>query len=416
KELILKHAIEFIPGRLYLMSTDTIPEQHMNISYVCPEQHFAYLNFHLDFGPNNLGQVIRFCHLINNKFASEAASPSRAICVYSSKRSDHCVNAAFLLTTYMMLAFKLEPTTAIAPISHMMNSYVPYRDAGYGPNTYGITILDCLNGLYKALRIGLLDLQNFNLAEYEFYEKVENGDMNFVTNKFLALATPKVDPGVSYNPNAKYYGSIPVGSASQNKYFPNMRQYVESLIGGSSANTAAAAPAETPVSQETSRPHTLFSAYRMDDLIRFMQERGVSTIVRLNNRTYPSERFVECYLQHHEMYFPDGTTPTDTILQQFLHLAETTPGPIAVHCKAGLGRTGSLIACYLIKHYQFTTSTVIAFMRLIRPGMVVGPQQNWLQSKEREMLAQTPARPLAAPFSCLKSSTWDQMDIFQPPV
>ncbi|RKO99261.1 hypothetical protein CXG81DRAFT_1262, partial [Caulochytrium protostelioides] len=320
KELILKHAIEFIPGRLYLMSTDTIPEQHMNISYVCPEQHFAYLNFHLDFGPNNLGQVIRFCHLINNKFASEAASPSRAICVYSSKRSDHCVNAAFLLTTYMMLAFKLEPTTAIAPISHMMNSYVPYRDAGYGPNTYGITILDCLNGLYKALRIGLLDLQNFNLAEYEFYEKVENGDMNFVTNKFLALATPK----------------------------------------------------------ETSRPHTLFSAYRMDDLIRFMQERGVSTIVRLNNRTYPSERFVECYLQHHEMYFPDGTTPTDTILQQFLHLAETTPGPIAVHCKAGLGRTGSLIACYLIKHYQFTTSTVIAFMRLIRPGMVVGPQQNWL--------------------------------------
>ena len=51
---------------------------------------------------------------------------------------------------------------------------------------------------------------------------------------------------------------------------------------------------------------------------------------------------------------------------------------IAVHCKAGLGRTGCLIGAYLIYRHGFTANEIIAFMRFKRPGMVVGPQQHWL--------------------------------------
>lgn len=53
---------------------------------------------------------------------------------------------------------------------------------------------------------------------------------------------------------------------------------------------------------------------------------------------------------------------------------------MAVHCKAGLGRTGSLIAAYMMKHYKMTASEIISYLRIMRPGSVVGPQQNWCQA------------------------------------
>jgi cell division cycle 14 len=34
------------------------------------------------------------------------------------------------------------------------------------------------------------------------------------------------------------------------------------------------------------------------------------------------------------------------------HFESLNSGAIAVHCKAGLGRTGTLIGIYAMKHYQ----------------------------------------------------------------
>lgn len=45
---------------------------------------------------------------------------------------------------------------------------------------------------------------------------------------------------------------------------------------------------------------------------------------------------------------------------------------------AGLGRTGTLIGCYLMKHYRMTAAESIAWLRICRPGSVIGPQQQFL--------------------------------------
>jgi len=83
--------------------------------------------------------------------------------------------------------------------------------------------------------------------------------------------------------------------------------------------------------------------------------------------------------------YTDGSNPTNRILQRFLTEAEATKGGIAVHCKAGLGRTGTCICAYLMKHFRITAAEAIGWIRVCRPGSVIGPQQHFLKGIEAQM-------------------------------
>nr|XP_023400444.1 dual specificity protein phosphatase CDC14B isoform X3 [Loxodonta africana] len=138
-------------------------------------------------------------------------------------------------------------------------------------------------------------------------------------------------------------------------------------------------------------PHTrtrLESGYHQhspEAYVQYFKNHNVTTIIRLNKRMYDAKRFTDAGFDHHDLFFADGSTPTDAIVKEFLDICENAEGAIAVHCKAGLGRTGTLIACYIMKHYRMSAAETIAWIRICRPGSVIGPQQQFLVMKEASL-------------------------------
>ncbi|KAJ3110520.1 Dual specificity protein phosphatase cdc14a [Phlyctochytrium bullatum] len=408
------HKFSGIYNKLYFTSLSHTPHQYPNLHFFSIDNVLVYINFYSDFGPSNLAHVIRFCEMMQEKF--------KRICLYSSMDSDKRANAAFLMCAYMMIVQKKTPDEAYQPLVGISQPFLPYRDAGYGAATYHITILDCLRGMYKALQLGLLDLEGIDPDEYEFYERVENGDFNWITDKFIAMASPKEDPpgtGLAASPvgfqqanPGGYHAARNKNTAAASHTVNASAQGYRSVSSSSPSNGPAGNGNSTQQAVMISQPVIINGkkqfkpAYRIDDLILHLKERGVTTVVRLNNKIYDRKRFLDAGLEHVELYFPDGSTPPDGILKRFLELCETRPGVIAVHCKAGLGRTGTLIGAFLMKHYKFTAAEVIGLLRVLRPGSVVGPQQNYLQSMQAKLWKMQPLTKLPQSISMLKTPTF----------
>ena len=118
------------------------------------------------------------------------------------------------------------------------------------------------------------------------------------------------------------------------------------------------------------------------------------------------------------MFFVDGSNPPEEIVEDFLnicerHFSQPNPGAIAIHCKAGLGRTGTLIGLYAMKHFHIPAEQFIGWIRIARPGSVLGPQQFFLVQKEAQLLGMphvkhTPMKR-ATPSKVVEMSPMDRL-------
>lgn len=253
-------------------------------------------------------------------------------------------NASCLLACYMVLIQSWPPHLALAPIAQVDPPLMPFRDAGYSQADYGITVQDVVYGVWKAKEEGCCALENFDLDEYERFERVEHGDFNWVTPHFLAFASPQHSPVGRITETSELFATLPRNLSDVDAH-PTLPQPFKNVL-------------------------------------RHFCERNIGLVVRLNSPLYSPSYFEALGIQHLDMIFEDGTCPPLSTVRKFIRLAHEVitvkKKGIAVHCKAGLGRTGCLIGAYLIYRHGFTANEIISFMRFMRPGMVVGPQQHWL--------------------------------------
>lgn len=110
---------------------------------------------------------------------------------------------------------------------------------------------------------------------------------------------------------------------------------------------------------------------------RFLLGRGVKHLVSLSERPPPHHGCCPA-VQLHRFRVPDFTPPTARQIQSFLQLVEEANGrgeAVAVHCMLGHGRTGTMLACYLVKTQKMSGSDAIREIRRLRPGSIETREQ-----------------------------------------
>jgi protein-tyrosine phosphatase len=317
----LASACEFIKDRLYFASIRAPPRRSTDTHFFNVDNELVYEPFFDDFGPVNLAMLYRFCCHLADKLRDRALADKKIV-YYTSHDQQKRANGAYLITSFAIIHLKKNAEEAYAPFVGIQPPFAPFKDV-YG-GSWNCTIIDCCRAIYKAQLLGWLNFETFNVQEYEYYERVENGDLNaIVPGRFVAFSGP------------------------------------------------AARRTEVSLGPE--------------DYVPILKRFGVTAVVRLNKKVYDRKKFLDAGIKHYDMYFIDGGNPTDAIIKQYLDVVENERGAIGIHCKAGLGRTGVLNACYLMKHYRLSANELIAWMRCCRPGTVIGPQQQFLKEMEPKM-------------------------------
>lgn len=113
-----------------------------------------------------------------------------------------------------------------------------------------------------------------------------------------------------------------------------------------------------------------------DDL-RYLSQQGVDELVSLTI-TPPDPDLVDALgLAHTHLPIPDFQAPTPSQIDAFVarvEAARSGGSQVAVHCHAGMGRTGTLLATWFV-YDGLSASEAIDRVRLMRPGSIESASQ-----------------------------------------
>jgi atypical dual specificity phosphatase len=122
--------------------------------------------------------------------------------------------------------------------------------------------------------------------------------------------------------------------------------------------------------------------------VKWLREHGIKSILTLREEPLPKEFFEGTGVTSLHVEMSDHDPPAQESLSRAVgHVRrEIEKGnAVLVHCLAGQGRTGTVLACYMVEYHGKEPGEAIAKLRKDRPGSVEQTQESAVHEYARRL-------------------------------
>jgi atypical dual specificity phosphatase len=106
---------------------------------------------------------------------------------------------------------------------------------------------------------------------------------------------------------------------------------------------------------------------------KWIVDKGIKSIVTVREVPLPFEWFDGADIDYVHLRVEDFGAPTLEEIDEVVNFIDKKirgNRPVMVHCAAGKGRTGAVLAAYMVKRQKLSAKQAIEKIRILRPGSV----------------------------------------------